>query len=118
MKLTPDMMFRVVDVKRALIQRRYPTDIDITFDIEISNPTVQWNQGVWHVNLSKGKVDVKRTICNAAVRCDIQTFSQIFLGYITPIEAESFNRLNGNKRIIETMNCIFKPSTTFNNNRF
>lgn len=117
MKLTTSMMFRVVDVENALIKRKYPDDLDVIFDMEISDQTVPWNQGPWHVHIFNGHADVKK-IDMASARCDIQTFSQIFLGYMTAKDAARLGKLKGNEAQIEHMNKVFLPSVTFNNNGF
>jgi len=117
MKLVPSMMFRVVDVENALIKRRYPSNVDIAFDIEISDPIAPWNQGPWHVHVSNGLAKVEKTI-STAVRCDVQTFSQIFLGYSSVNDAERLGKIKGERQILESMGHLFKSSITFNNNGF
>jgi len=117
MKLTSGMMFRVVDVGDALRKRRYPAGIDLSFDIEISDPIALWNQGAWNVNVSNGHVRIKK-IDSASIKCDIQTFSQIFLGYLTAGEAEKLGKLKGEKSMIDAMGKSFLHSFTFNNNGF
>lgn len=115
MKLTTNMMFRVVDVENALIKRKYPEDLEAVFDMEISDQTAPWNQGPWHVHIFNGHADVKK-IDTASVRCDIQTFSQIFLGYITAKDAARLGKLKGDK--LDVVDKSFLPSVTFNNNGF
>ena len=117
MKLTTGMMFRVVDVENALTARKYQEDLNTAFDIEISDQFAPWNQGPWHIEISGGHAKVQKAD-KSSVECDIQTFSQIFLGYITPKDAVKLGKLKGKESQTDLMNKVFLPSVTFNNNGF
>jgi len=117
MGLTPGMMFRVVDVKNALLSRCYDKNTEAKFSISISDPDAEWNNKNFLIELEEGEIDVEE--CEAGeVSCTIQTFSQIFTGYVTPGEALLHNKLIGELKAIEEMNKIFYKSYTFNNNLF
>ena len=117
MELSPGMMFRVVDVKNALLSRDYDKDIEAKFSISISDPDAKWNNKKFLIELEEGKINVEE--CEAGeVSCTIQTFSQIFTGYVTPEEALSHKKLTGELKAIEEMDKIFYKSYTFNNNSF
>mgnify|MGYP001164750628 FL=1 len=117
MELSPGMMFRVVDVKNALLSRNYDKDIEAKFSISISDPDAEWNNKGFTIEVRGGEIDIKE--CDTAeVFCSIQTFSQVFTGYVTPEEALSHNKLTGDIGAIKEMNKIFYKSYTFNNNSF
>lgn len=117
MELIPGMMFRVVDVKNALLNRSYEKDINARFSISISDPNAEWNDKEFLIEIENGYIDVKE--CNSTeLSCSIQTFSQIFIGYVTPEEAFLHRKIIGDLEAIREMEKVFKRSYTFNNNPF
>jgi predicted acetyltransferase len=117
MKLTPGMMFRVVDVNKALIERGYPDDIDEEFSIWITDTSAPWNEGPWHVHIAGGRAQIERTD-TASLSCDIQAFSQMFLGYMPAERLAAIGRIEGEASAISAASKAFPPSATFNNNGF
>ena len=117
MEISPWMMFRVVDVKEALLKRRYERDINARFSISISDTNAEWNNRSFSIEIKDGNINLNE--CESTeLSCSIQTFSQIFIGYVTPDEAFSHRKLTGNIKAVEGMSKIFKRSYTFNNNPF
>lgn len=119
MKLTPGMMFRVVDVEEALLKRDYPCNVDIgkELSIQIDDANAPWNKGPWQISAAGGSVCVKRTD-TASIKCSIQAFSQMFLGYANAEQLAAMDRLTGDAHAIEAANKLFPLSYTFNNNGF
>lgn len=116
MELTPGMMFRVVDVREALLNRDYK-DIEARFSISITDPNAEWNSRSFSIDIRDGQIDINE--CKTAdISCSIQTFSQIFIGYITPEEALAHRKLIADPKAIKEMSKVFPRSYTFNNNPF
>ncbi|MBC7319683.1 GNAT family N-acetyltransferase [bacterium] len=117
MEISPWMMVRVVDVKEALLTRSYDEDINVNFSISISDPNAEWNNKSFTVTIKDGNIEVEESQ-EGELSCTIQTFSQIFIGYVTPKEAFIRRKLLGDVRAVEKMDRIFEKSYTFNNNPF
>ncbi len=117
MNLSPGMMCRVVDVENALTKRRYYDVPDIDLKIQITDPIASWNNNGWEIHISKGYAHLNKC-SEPTMQCDVQTFSQIFFGYITPTKAVKIGKLKGEEKEISLMDKIFSPSVTFNNNPF
>lgn len=116
MELVPGMMFRVVDVKEALLNRDYK-DIEARFSISITDQNAEWNNKSFLVDIRDGQIDISE--CKTAdISCSIQTFSQIFIGYITPEEALLHKKLIAEPKAVEEIGRVFPKSYTFNNNPF
>lgn len=111
------MMFRVVDIKEAVKSRGYGEDATGRFKIKVEDKDAPWNQLPFDISLKNGIVDVNEC-SDPELFCDIQTFSQIFIGYITPMEAYKLGKLTGDVRAVEQMEKVYKKSCTFNNNGF
>ena len=106
------MMFRVVDVKVALAMKNY-SGANSGFSIKITDPAAAWNETPLKITILNGKIDIDE--CNTAdLSCDIQTFSQIFIGYLTPSMAFSLDKLRGEYKSVIEMEKAFKKSSTFN----
>ncbi|MDI3312319.1 MAG: GNAT family N-acetyltransferase [Thermoanaerobacterium sp.] len=115
-EINPGMMFRVVDVVQALRSRGYPESG--RFSIGITDKYASWNEVTIDVDISEREVEIKEC-AYPQIKCDIQTFSQIFLGFITPMEAYNLGKLEAEDiEAVKEMNKIFKKSYTFNNNSF
>lgn len=110
MELSPWMMFRVVDLKGALLNRSYSEDIYLQFSISISDPDAEWNNKSFSIELKDGNIEVDE-VSDGELSCSIQTFSQIFTGYITPKEAFIRRRLRGNVSIVEKLERILESRT-------
>lgn len=117
MEISPSMMFRVIDVKHALLSRGYDGDVNARFSISISDPNAEWNNKGFLIEIEDGHIDIGETESPES-SCSIQTFSQIFTGYITPEEACMHRKLTGDSKTIREMGMVFKKSSTFNNNPF
>ncbi|MGC9064602.1 MAG: GNAT family N-acetyltransferase, partial [bacterium] len=116
-EVSPGMMFRVVDVKEALLNRTYRKDINIHFSISISDRDAEWNNRSFSVEIRNGNIEVNE-VSRGELSCTIQTFSQIFTGYVTPEEAFIRKKLLGDAKVVEEIGRVFERSYTFNNNPF
>ncbi|WP_026487018.1 GNAT family N-acetyltransferase [Caldanaerobius polysaccharolyticus] len=111
------MMFRVVDVKEAVKKRGYAKNASGRFKIEIEDKNAPWNQKPLDICLENGSVEVGEC-SDPQLFCDIQTFSQIFVGFITPMEAYALGKLTGKIEAVEQMEKVYTKSHTYNNNSF
>lgn len=116
-KIVSGMMFRVVDVEKALQGRGYSDGVIEDFTIRIDDPNAPWNEGPWLIHVEDGHAEVSRSEA-ASLSCNIQTFSQMFLGYLSPFTLAALGRIIGDEQALASANAVFTPSPTFNNNGF
>ncbi|WP_158846244.1 GNAT family N-acetyltransferase [Saccharothrix deserti] len=69
---------RVVDVDRALTQRRYASDVDAV--LEVSDEFCPWNAGRWRFTVKDGEATVQRVDDDADVVLDVQALGAAYLG--------------------------------------
>jgi predicted acetyltransferase len=69
---------RLVDVGRALSARRYPTRIDLVFDVR--DPFCEWNTGRWHVWGHPSGAFCDRTDRDPDIALGIEELSAAYLG--------------------------------------
>lgn len=69
---------RLVDVDRALTQRRYNSDVDAV--LEVSDEFCQWNEGRWRFTVKDGTATVQRVDDDPDVVLDVQALGAAYLG--------------------------------------
>ena len=85
---------RIVDVERALAGRSYAVDDRISF--ELTDETLEWNQGTWELDTTGDDARVARTDRPADLRLTTADLGATFLGGVT------FSQLTRAGRIVET----------------
>ncbi|MFJ6674448.1 GNAT family N-acetyltransferase [Actinosynnema sp. NPDC091369] len=69
---------RVVDVDRALTQRRYASDVDAV--LEVSDEFCPWNAGRWRFTVKDGAATVRRVDDAPDLVLDVQALGAAYLG--------------------------------------
>ncbi|NUT52435.1 MAG: GNAT family N-acetyltransferase [Saccharothrix sp.] len=69
---------RLVDVDRALTQRRYASDVDVV--LEVSDGFCPWNEGRWRFTAKDGEATVRRVDDDPDVVLDVQALGAAYLG--------------------------------------
>ena len=79
-------MGRVLDMKNAVEKRGYRAEVAGTVCLSITDEHAPWNTGVWELSFGGGEAKCRQLDDDAAVDAalSIQTFSQIWFGYINP----------------------------------
>ena len=116
-KISTGMMFRVVDVREALRLRKYAIENNLIIKINIIDKCAPWNEFPIQLSIKNGRAEVS-DCSDYDISCDIQTFSQIFIGYTSAMDNLYLNRVQGSKESVLTMDKIFNKSITFNNDGF
>ncbi|MEU4444429.1 GNAT family N-acetyltransferase [Actinosynnema sp. NPDC050801] len=69
---------RLVDVDRALAQRRYGSDVDVVLDV--SDEFCSWNAGRWRLTVKDGTATVQRVDDDPDVVLDVHALGAAYLG--------------------------------------
>ena len=86
------MLARIVDVERALPQRRY--HVEGTFTFELSDDLCPWNRGRWRLETSAGEARISRTSDDPQLAMPISTLAMLLFGQISAAEAARMGRLD------------------------
>jgi len=87
------LMGRIVDVERALPQRRYDEEGTLTFEI-VDDDLCPWNRGRWKLETSTDKSSVSRTGEKPQLVMPISTLAMLLFGQISATEAARMERLD------------------------
>jgi predicted acetyltransferase len=110
----PGKMARVVDVKKVLKKMTYDSNIKIDYKIKVEDPWAEWNNNVFSVAIANGKTKVDAGAKRADIVCDIGTFSQISLGFISLEEARPMGKITINDlNKFKAIKKLFKSKNTF-----
>lgn len=105
-KILPRHMFRVVDVQAALALRPYPVQCRGTLRLTIGDEAAPWNHGSFDLQLEGGAARIapsgQRPHAGGAqpageLACDVGTLSQIYCGYLSPLEASALGKLRADR---------------------
>lgn len=109
-EVTPYFMARIVDVEMFL--RRYPLAKQAgSISIQVEDPWAKWNEGIYEIQ--DGLVSrIHATHAKAALTCDINTLTAIFLGVQSASFFYELGRLKGESAdVIELERLIPKQAT-------
>ncbi|MHA1744093.1 MAG: GNAT family N-acetyltransferase [Candidatus Heimdallarchaeota archaeon] len=78
-------MFRVVDIKAALQQLRFPPELTTEFTLKVTDPLAPWNEEPIKLQITAGNLAITKVKPEeeAEVQLDIKAFTQLFVGYRT-----------------------------------
>ncbi len=76
--LADSLWVRIVDVDRALTQRRYASDVDAV--LEVADEFCPWNAGRWRFTAEDGTATVRRVDDEPDLRLDVQALGAAYLG--------------------------------------
>ena len=85
------LLGRIVDVEKALGQRIYDNDQEVT--LAVDDALCPWNQGTWQLRSESGRGIVKQ--CNQApqLRMPVDTLAMLYFGQISATDAARMGRL-------------------------
>lgn len=119
-EINPFFMTRVVDVAAFLRQYAFAADgADQTFYWTIQDEYAPWNDGTFKVCVRGGEAEVSmvdvETVENELLhlKCTIQTFSAMMVGYIRPSKLVPAGRLTGSDEAVKRWEQLVPPQTPF-----
>ncbi|HSW58856.1 MAG TPA: GNAT family N-acetyltransferase [Dehalococcoidales bacterium] len=109
------LLGRIVDVEKALPQRRYPVEGELSFTL--IDDLCDWNQGAWKFTASHSSNSLKRTRGKTQITLPVSTLAMLFFGQINASQAAAMGRLEANEpSALETwdrvMRTTFRPACT------
>lgn len=109
----PHLMFRVVDVEKALEAIDYRKEIDTNITLDITDKYAEWNNTTFEVRIKDGKATVERKpIKDADLFMDINSFTQLFSGYLSINQLQYMSKAKVKEEKISTINELFPIAPT------
>jgi predicted acetyltransferase len=85
------VLARIVDVDRALSERGYDAEGEVTF--EVQDEMAPWNSGRWEMETGGGQTCVRRTDRTPELTVPIGTLASLLFGHFTASHAARIGRL-------------------------
>lgn len=123
-ELNPGVMVRIVDLEDALSRLRYPEDAEGELTLEVTDPLLESNEGVFTLEFSgeTSKCRVKRegtSTGKANFSLSIGSLSQLYTGYLSADQLATANKLDVRKESkLPLLNKAFPSCETFFNDGF
>lgn len=109
-------MFRILDLAAAWQLRSVQPGPGIALALDVRDPQIQENAGLWHVRLEGGRAEARPAESDAgadlAMRIDIETLSRIFIGSLTPsaaVRAGLLTVTRGDDRVLDLDRALALP---------
>ena len=80
-------MLRLLDVRKAFLERAWPTTAQGVFTLGVKDDLFEWNNLALRLELAEGelKIQVLEASAPVGLRCDIGRLAQLYAGYLSPI---------------------------------
>lgn len=115
-------MFRLLDVRAALEQRRVHDGHAATLRLEVDDPQLPENRGPWRVRLEEGRLRVERDDggdVDVTVQAGIGTLSRIYVGALEWGHALASDRLHADRpEAIPALDAAFRVPRPWTFDRF
>jgi len=121
LEIQSGMMVRVVNAKSVLENYPFDPTLKESFTMKIDDIYAPWNNAVFKVEVEDGraKVEVLGSDALADLRCSIQAFSQVAIGYIGLKEAAQLEKVKvPGKEKLDKMKRLFPAKVTYINDHF
>lgn len=110
-------MLRVVDVVPAVEALDYA--VDGSFVLAVDDGFADWNDDTFRVTVEGGAATAERVDADPDVAADVETFTQLYLGYFTVEQAERLGDLSvRDDAARDLLASLYPPRDLFVNERF
>jgi predicted acetyltransferase len=85
------LLARIVDVERAMLQRGYAADGEMSF--EVIDELCPWNNACWQLAIRNGEVEIERRRRKFQLRMPVSTLALLYFGQLSATQAALMGRL-------------------------
>ncbi|MCD6102305.1 MAG: GNAT family N-acetyltransferase [Candidatus Cloacimonetes bacterium] len=111
-KLISEMMFKVINIEKALVQLEIKPDLKFDFMLEIDDPISEENSGKFAFNVAEGNVERIHDSKNI-FKTDISTFSRLFIGRNSVKEIIDYGEAKISENIIEPLDTMLLKENVY-----
>ena len=106
------MMFKVVDVKNAMLHYSIPKDIAFDFELQVSDPMMENERLSFAFQIDKGKIGLIEK-SDHILRCSIDSFSRMFIGRSSIYDLITYGEVEISEEIIKYIDRLFPRDIVF-----
>lgn len=102
-------MIRLGDVRVALSKVPYPDGVDEEVVVHVDDPLADWNDERLSLSVADGQADCTGTVTPPDVMVDVNTLSQVIVGYYDVEEARQLGELHCDEETARRLGKLFPP---------
>ncbi|NHJ84322.1 MAG: GNAT family N-acetyltransferase [Asgard group archaeon] len=107
-EIQPLVMYRIVDVVKALETLKVNPTLNTNFTLKIVDPNAEWNNQPVKLSINKGAVNVSKIESDEVdLELDINSFTQLFIGYQSIKELEYQGKAKVDPDKIDVIDLFF-----------
>lgn len=107
LKLHENWMLRIINLVEAIQQRGYPTGVEGSVSLEVTDPVLSSNNGQWVLRLKNGVASLTPG-GKCDVTLDIGAMAALYTGFVSPEELHLAGRLTGTKEAFDMLRSTFQ----------
>ncbi len=111
-------MLRIVDAAKAIAGRGYSTGVALAVTIEVEDPLITGNRGVWRLELADGKAALERTQSRPQVTITERGLAALYSGMRTPAELALLGLIRGDATALQALAAAFAGPTPWMSDMF
>ncbi len=106
------MMFKVVNVKEAMLQYQIPRNITFDFELQVSDPLAEKESRSFAFKINKGKIKLIEK-SDYILKCTIDSFSRMFIGRSSIYDLITYGEIEISEEIIKYIDRLFPQDIVF-----
>ncbi|HEY9165634.1 MAG TPA: GNAT family N-acetyltransferase [Candidatus Kryptonia bacterium] len=111
--LASGFMLRVINIPAALKLLNHNFEPQVDFVLKVSDGNLQLNSRVFKVHLHSGETVVEEGREPAQFETDIEIFSQIYSGFLNPLDALKYGFARGDTAVAAKISELFRGPSPF-----
>lgn len=106
------MMFKVVDVKNAMLLYKIPENLSFDFQLEIEDPLEGDQPLAYAFSIENGEITLIEK-SDYIIKCQIDSFSRMFIGRNSIHDLITYGEVDISEKILEYVNQLFPKDIVF-----
>ena len=106
------MMFKVINVKDAMLHYTIPKDLSFDFELQVTDPMMENEHPSFVFLIDKGKIKLIDK-SDHILKCAIDSFSRMFIGRNSIYDLIDYNEVEISKEVIKNIDRLFPKDIVF-----
>jgi predicted acetyltransferase len=115
--LKDSALVRVLNVRKVLESRGYPTGLSTSIDLDVADELLPHNHGKWRLSVERGVASCTPG-GSGAIRASIRGVAMLLTGYATPSQAALIGEVSGDADALAAAAAVFAHGTPWMTDMF
>lgn len=105
--LEESFMLRISHVELALLARGYPAETKAALTLDVDDPAIEGNRGIWSLAIEDGVPSVDRAETRAKLAVSIRGLAALYAGYLSATKLRTLGWITGDDAAVAEAERIF-----------